>query len=135
MEHTKESWKYFLSHVVHDTFFTSFFLYGVSFFLESFYKGIVVNYVNLKIILIICIVSGIFSVLTPSQKIEKHRGILNGVFIFIFSIAGAIYTYHMYPEAWRWRMVFSFCVGTAFLSILIIFSRMTSKDSILHNKS
>lgn len=129
MEKKKESWADFFSYVVYDIFFTSFFIYGVSFFLESFYKGIVVNYVNLKTVLIVCIVSGILSVLHPPQKMAKSAGFWNAIFVCIFSVAAAVYTYQMYPEAWRWRMVFSVSVGVALLSVLIILSRAAPEST------
>jgi len=65
MEDTKESVIDFFSYLVYDIFLASFFVYSVSFFLEFLVKGIVVNYVNLNIVLIICFFSGFCSVVRP----------------------------------------------------------------------
>lgn len=129
MKEKEESMMDFLAKLVYDIFFTSFFIYAVSFFLESFYKGIVVNYVNLKIVLVVCIISGLCSVARPPRKIKKTKKIWTYVFIFLFAGIAAVFTYQTSSDVWKWRWIFSCAVGIALTSVLIILSHTTCEDT------
>ena len=128
MEKEIPSWREFFARLIYDIFFTSFFIYGVSFFLESFYAGIVVNYVNLKTVLIVCIISGLLSLLYPPQIFKKKRGRWDVICATMFSCAAGVYAYQVSPEAWQWRMVFSLAVGCAILSMLLALSHVYPED-------
>ncbi|MBI2644971.1 hypothetical protein HYW94_02225 [Candidatus Uhrbacteria bacterium] len=129
MKQQETSWKDFLSQLAHDIFFTSFFISGVSFVLEFFYPGAVVNFFNLKIVFIVCIGSGVFSVLRPPHMIRPISGKpWEYAWIGLIALIGGIASYQFSPDIWRWRWVFSGATAIALASVLFILSRIPPKD-------
>ena len=65
--------KNILSHISYDVFLSSLTVFFLSFLIEAQWKGAVVMWVNLNILLLVCIVSGIVSVLLPAQSAHINR--------------------------------------------------------------
>jgi|GEM_PF-1854497 len=110
----------FMRQLVYDVFFISFFMYSVSFFLESLYKGSVVNFFNLNSILIICIGSGIFSVLLPPKKKVSSGKKWIIFWIGLLGVAAGLAIYKLLPDLWRWRAAYAGAMAVMFASVLYI---------------
>jgi hypothetical protein len=130
MTQKESSWMDVASRLAHDIFFISFFMYTVSFFLESLYKGSVVNFFNLNSILIICIGAGILSVARPPKEtIAPHRA-WNIIWICVLGIAAGIVSYQFLPDMWRWRVLYSGVIGLSLACILFVLSAPTDAAHI-----
>jgi len=68
--------KEFLFKVSKDIFIISFFTFIIYFILENFKRGFVINYINMNILLTICLLSGIIVIFLyeGEEKEEKKKG-------------------------------------------------------------
>ena len=124
MKHGTESWKSFFSGLVFDVFFTSFFLFIVSFFLEGVRKGIIVNFLNLKVILLICILSGAISVFFPVHRERQKGGVLQAALFLPWGVIAGTLAYLYSPDGWQWKYLFAAGSGAAAYFILFIISNI-----------
>jgi hypothetical protein len=103
--------------VAGDIFAASFFLYSISFLLESFWRGSIVQFVDLNILLVVCIVSGILAALLMRPSTHMDTPFLNVSSIFFFSALTGIIIWRYTGEVGNWSIAYG--VLSAFLLFYI----------------
>lgn len=122
--------KQFFSSLIYDVFLASFTVLMLSLLIETQWKGAVVQWVNLNIVLITCIASGIVSVLLPKEIERAHSGI--GYWIgslFMSAIAGFIAYKQSAEKLGDWALAFALGVGLIIVCISAALTIKSAKDS------
>jgi len=113
-----------ISNIFKDLFMVSFAAYIVLFIMEWYKTGLVTNHVNLNIVLLVCILSGIITALTyqklDSQNIVKK--IFYYLLIFFLSVIFGIIIFNSFTSIGRKEIIIS-VVSTVvmFVSLTLIY--------------
>lgn len=123
--------KTILSHILYDVFLTSLTVFFFSFLIEAQWKGAVVMWVNLNILLVVCIVSGILSVLLPSEKNHTRVGIGYWLGALVISAGTGFLAYKKSEELGSWAYLFASAVALIifFISYALASATAFNEDS------
>jgi len=133
----KEKLVVFIKKIINEIFSFSLILYLILFLLEEIKPNFVLNYLNLNSFLILVVVSGILTVLTKSDdinkldKTEKKTKKIDYIFAFILGAIGGIVTYYKIKEIENWlSLVISLVI---FILIFLIALLFLDKDEGKNN--
>ncbi|MBU1164103.1 hypothetical protein KKA15_00900 [Patescibacteria group bacterium] len=113
--------KEIITHIFKDLFFVSFVTYLVLFIMEWYKTGLVTNYFNINIALLICILSGIITALC-FQKIDRLnivKKIFYYLLIAVLSITFGIIIFNSFASRGRKEIIISM-VAVIVMSISLV---------------
>lgn len=116
--------KRFLAILVKDIFIISFITYIVLFILEWYKTGLVTNYFNINIVLIICLISGIITSLVFKSDSGKSvvKKILYYIFYLILAVIFGILIYNILTYSGRKEILLAIISGVVlFCSLTLIY--------------
>jgi len=117
--------KKFFSILIRDIFIFSFVSYVILFIFEWYKTGIVTNYFNINLVLLICLVSGIITALVYKQEEKKNiiKTITYFSFYFVLSILFGILIYNSFEYSGGRKIVIAVIAGLVLnLSLLLIYN-------------
>ncbi len=124
--------KQFLSSIIYDVFLSSLTVFLLSFLIEAQWKGVVVQWVNLNYVLVICLVSGILSVLLPKQTEKTRPGIGYWIGSLLISVSAGFISYKHSDELGVWA--YAFALGVAmiifFIAYVLAITSETKEESL-----
>lgn len=114
----------FSARIIQYIFEASFIAFIIFFFLEYFKNGLVTNYFNFNILLILCVFFGILTVLLVNQKSadKRQKGIIVSALI---SIAGGLIIYLILPDTY---LIYSIAPFVSAISIFVILLIIQKND-------
>ncbi len=124
--------KSILSHIFYDVFLTSLTVFFFSFLIEAQWKGAVAMWINLNLLLVICLVSGILSVLLPSEENHNtHVGIGYWLGALAISVGTGFIAYKKIEELEIWAYLFAGSVALIifFISYALAGTSETKEES------
>ncbi len=122
--------KNIFSHIIYDVFLTSLTVFLLSFLIEMQWKGAVVQWVNLNYVLVICLISGILSVLFPKQTEKTRPGAGYWIGSLLISAAAGFISYKQADELGMWAYAFAFGVSLIILFISYALAKNNETDTL-----
>lgn len=115
---------WFFSRLINEIFKVSLVAYLIFLLIETFSAGFISNYLNLNIILVVCVISGIIDFLVQKgKKLEKRKLTRNDfIWILTLSVIGALFILRKTIELGWISYLISFASGVliVLISVLII---------------
>lgn len=122
--------KQFFSSIIYDVFLASLTVFLLSFLIESQWKGSVVQWVNLNYVLVICLVSGILSILFPKETVKTNPGVFYWIGSALISIAAGFLSYKHSEELGLWSYGFAFGVALIIFCVSYVLAKSDLADII-----
>lgn len=120
--------KQFFSSIIYDVFLASLAVFLLSFLIESQWKGAVVQWVNLNYVLVICLVSGILSVLLPKEAVQTRPGLGYWIGSILISAAAGFLSYKHSEELDLWSYGFAFGIALIIFCISYVLASNDLSD-------
>lgn len=129
MEKIKKVIATYVSPLVSDIFAVSLLLYLASNVLETIKKGIIVDYFNIQNLLLVIIISGVFTVVFPPEKktLKKTSKWVYWIVVMAVSLLAGYYTWYYTVSSTQYALYFS---GMTTMSIAMLAYALQSGEVI-----
>lgn len=114
------TYNHFFRQLTYDIFCASLIVYSLSLVVEAVKKGSILTIVDLNMLLVVVITSGMVSMFFPIQRPPKPHGLLDSALCFLIASALALTVFHATESMGMW-WAFLLALGSGSMAVAIPF--------------